>query len=695
MTRQIAFLAFGALGGAILTWLLVSADGEPVTQPAIPEPVRDIVNVPKVSIARAEEHRAEQYAGLATIEEISALPTAFGRAEALYILAGRSDSAEVQRLLFDANRIADEQDRSASIGILFFRLAELDPDSALALARTAEFSGDRRHEARVWVSWGRRDLDGALFAAKTRTSERQRKGAAQNLYSAYGYMGNEITDRIEQELDAPPDRTTRTKFLHQLADRSPAEAIAFINGMEAGALQDEFVYGLARYLAQEDPTFAAGFGELFENEMFRAMFKRTVAMNAASENPRETLDRILAEGSIGRHRNQARSAISALANKDLDAALHYFSQIRSEDERRNLGWSIAEQYAKKDPAAAMAWARENDKGERWGMLMQVLVQIAATDPQLALDEAQKISNNSQRNNLLQNLFSQTVQLNPERATAMLDSIENSKDKRAVASGMIGSWMRTDLDAAVNWVLQQDDELVTQLMPHVSGMLPRMDLEAAIRMIPRLEGDQSRQLRTEIAQRIAINRSAADAQAFIQQYEGQDGYSQLQTAVINGVARSDPYLAKQMAGQLASEAERDQAYAEVVRQHARQSPQEAASWLTSIRSDNQRGAAARAVAQQWYGNDSLSALRWVESLPVGLARDSAIMGMARHFGELTQQQQRLLDSIEDESMRGQAQLQTIRQLMRSNPAEARKRLAEIDIPNYQRQQYEEYIRRAGG
>ena len=200
--KHILLAALAGLAiGAFLTWVFVAPDEYRIDEPAV-EVVRDILDVPKMSVAAAEEHREDRYEALQSIDQIYALPSEFGRAEALYTLAGRSDSGAVQNLIFEANRIANTEERAGALNILFFRLAELDPRSALALTRTEYFRGDKNHERRVWISWGRRNLDDALAAANAETLSSRKSSAAQSLFVAFGYMGNEITDRIEKELGA-------------------------------------------------------------------------------------------------------------------------------------------------------------------------------------------------------------------------------------------------------------------------------------------------------------------------------------------------------------------------------------------------------------------------------------------------------------------------------------------------------------
>ncbi|MDX1508573.1 MAG: hypothetical protein R3358_09860, partial [Woeseiaceae bacterium] len=389
------------------------------------------------------------------------------------------------------------------------------------------------------------------------------------------------------------------------------------------------------------------------------------------------------------------SAMRALASQDLDAALEYYARLGGDNQYMSLGYTIAAEYAKRSPEEALAWARENDRSD-WGQLtIQVLQQIAATDPELAMREALATRNSQQRSNILQNIMSHVVEHSPAVATRMLEQIENPADRRQAAASIVRSWAQKDPLAAVNWALAQDARTSQELLGHLGAMLPRMDLDAAMQILPRLDGQHAQQMRILVAERLAQTRSVADAQAFIRQYQGEEGYSNLQSAVIQGVARQDAYLARQMVEQLPAGVERDAAFAQIIARHAQENPYEAAAWVDNISDETQRGAAAGNVASNWYNADPAAATRWVENLPRGPMRDMAIVRMSANFADMTPAQQQLIDSIQDESTRNQAQLNSIRVLMQRDPAEARRRLAELDIPPYQRQQYESMLNRMGG
>ena len=180
MAKIVAALVGGVLLGIVGTWIVVAPESGPGP---VDEVVRDIDVVPQMTPEIAAAHREERFADLNTVAEIFALPDSFTRTEALYTVAGRSSAAEVQNLIFEANRIADDYEREQALNALFFRLTSLDPRSALALAQSEYFEKVVSVEQTVWRAWGRTDLDEALFAARTQTSRAKQNLAAQALYA--------------------------------------------------------------------------------------------------------------------------------------------------------------------------------------------------------------------------------------------------------------------------------------------------------------------------------------------------------------------------------------------------------------------------------------------------------------------------------------------------------------------------------
>ena len=687
MNRLIISSLCGAMAGAALTYVLLVPDT--ATAPA--EVIRDIVVVEKMSPAIADEHRQDRYAALQTVEQIYALPTEFGRAEALYAIAGREDSAGVQKFIFEANRISDAEDRSGALNILFFRLTEMDPQSALALARMDGFRGDRGLERRVWISWGRRDLDEALAGASAQPSEVQKNSAAQSLFAGYGYMGNATTDRIERELGVKPDRSTRGRFIYRLADESPARAIAYINAMEPGVKQQETVSWLAFHLAQRDPELAVSYAVLFDNQRYKVAYEQIVERNVAAANPTEVLDRILASGRSGLSRSEIYSAMRGVAAGDLDVAMSYYDRLQSAEDKTIMADAIANALAGRDVVAALAWARSNETGDTPELEMQVLQNLAQHDLPRAIAEARNATNPQMRNRMLATIIQVAARNNPQQAIEYVSLIENPNMRDDAAQQPIHTWLRTDADAAVDWLLVQNQETVEEYLRSLPGYVLRSGVDAAIRLLPLVADSNQQTWRYQIAQTLTTERTPNEAMSFIRQFEGEPGYGNLQAAVITGIAKHDILTARLMADQLPDGDAKDSAYAQLVQTRAASHPQEAIAWLDLIGDDTHRGRAASNIVGQWYGHDPEGAHRWVQNLPQGSVRDDAITGLVNQWHDYGREQEELIASITDDGKRNQARLRQIYNLIRRDPGRTYELMEQTDLPEYDRQRLETWIK----
>lgn len=689
MLRTLTALAVGLLAGAVTVYLLTRGESAPAD--AV---VRDMADVPKLSAAAAEQQRTDYYADVETVEDAMALPTEFAQLEALFVLAGRSDPGAVQALIFEANRIADDIVREQALGVLFYRLAELDAPSALALARTDYFRGLRSLEDTVWKAWARQDLDEALVAAKSQTTGHDQKRAAQSLFAAFGYLGNETTDRIEAELDIGPDRSTRARYLYRLADRSPEEAIRYVEGLNARE-SVEAASWLAYHLGRSEPALAQSLAARFDDPRLEQSFRSAIQNNVARREPRAVLDDILASGRAGDRQGEFISAIHTLAAEDVDAALAYFDRLGNEEDRRFAGLAIAEKLAEEDPRRALAWARANElPGDFSRLEMSVLMRIAHEDPEFALAEAQRSTDRRVRMNHVSSIFSQIADDDPQRAIAMAEKITDRQLREQATHSAVSHWISDDAEAALDWILSQDDAEAAVLLARESWTIVSSDVDTAIRVLDRVPEMQRRNMQLQIAQELATRRSPAEAQAFVQRFEGEPNYPQLQATVISAMAESNPEMALQMTDRLADRTARNTAYAAIIGQEALRDPRAAAGLLSLIDDESYLGTATGQIASQWYASEPEAAMRWVASLPSGAQRDDAVMHMASAWQRPTQEQQALVDSIADDGKRGQAKLRMIYSVMQTDPERARALLEDPDIPEAQRQQLELHFRNAG-
>ncbi len=696
MPRILGAVFAGLLAGSAATYWLTAE--EPATSGASIDPLpvieRNIVEVPKMAMAEAEAHREDRYERIRTVEDTLALPGDFAQTEALYVLASRADSAEVQDLIDQANRIADPTDRNAAMSILFLRLAELDPRSALTMSRMRTYTSSRNLEAVIWRTWSKLDLDAAIAAAQEIRNPAERNLAAQTMLAAFGYTGNATTEKIEAELGVRANARSRGRYVASIADRSIAEAMEYINELPR-ARRNEAVQWLASYLGQRDPSEALTYADMIQDTGMRRQYRQLVNVTAARHEPERILQNMPPGGAGGRESRHYQSAMHTLAQTDIDKALMYYESMSSHRDRQAFAVAIGYQLAQQDPARAIEWARTQDRSGLPQTLMNVIGQVANTDPVLAMAEAGKLTNLQSRRQTVSNVLSVIAADNPQQAVAYLDELVDKRDRELATQSIVNQWASQDPEAAINWLLASDQPNQGRLLSQAGYSLVANNVDAAIRALPRLDEQTATEWRTMITQTLATQRGVAEAQRFVDQYRDEPGYAQMQSALIGGAAQHDVYAARQIVDRLPPGSERDAGYSQLITQHLYAYPEEAAGWLDSIADDQTRDRTTAQVFQQWYGLDSSAATRWIRAQPAGPTRDTAISGVAGNAAGTAREFDALLALIDDPSMRKQAQISRVWTTASSDPAAARRMLDDIDMSAEERRQMEaqlEQIRR---
>ncbi len=687
MKRIITGMVIGLVAGAAGTYLLMQGGGVSPHRPLFTPPIQDVA---KMSVEAAEDHRKGAYTEIQTIEDTLALPTDFAQTEALYTLAGRSDARAVQDLIYQANQIADPAERRAGLQILFSRLTELDPHSALALSQTGEYSANKQLERMVWVEWGKNDIHNALIAAADLESDARRSLAAQALYSAYGAGGNATIALIEDTLRIPPSRNTKAQYLYSLAAESPAQAIEYVE-RQPHHDQQTLAYWLADYLGRTSPDNAQQYADLFTNLQNRGNYLRGVTAAVSQSSPEAIIDSALSASGDQRQRMQAVHALTQLASRDPDKAIAYMNQATNRQEIQMFAAAIAQGIAQVDPDRAMQWALEQDRNGGRQLYANVLAIVAQQDPHRALDAAIAVQNAGLRKRTIQGVLMTVANTDPLLAISYLDQIDNKEIEQTVTYTVVSSWARSDPHAAIEWVLARSGHDQRRLLSRIGSSVIHQDTEEAIRLLPRLDEQTASEWRIQIVSQLATRGSTAEAQSFLAQHKGHDDYNSMFTAVVRSIASSDFQSALQMAHSVPDAREKDGVLASLAQQHVEVDPAESVRLISLISDQEQRLSTTSQLVRQWHRLDSEAAASWARNLPRGRQRDSAIVGLASGWDELTPSRRMLLKSVGDVEKRQQAQLSFVYKVARSDPATAERLVLEFDFSDQYRQQAEQALR----
>ena len=657
-------------------------------------PVRDLTDESDMSAVEAETHRRDRYASIRTIEDTLALPTDFAETEALYVLAGRADADELQNLIHQAARIRERTDREAALGILFLRMTELDPRSAIAIARSPAFGADSSFERSVWRSWGRLDLDAAIAAAGE-GNDRQRNLAAQALYASLRGIDDSRAERIGAALGVNPDSNFRIQRLYALADESPADAIRFIESLQSRTEQQEQFRQLAFYLASKGEHDRADYAQVIQSRLNRRVFERSMLAQQIQSDPEAAL-----KGLLGANRNDPQTqnhvyqALAQLAERDPEKAMEYLERLPNASMRRNFRSLVATAMARSDPASALDWLREDNSADSQILLAAVLGEIAQRDPQLALSEARSIADKRVRDQALASIVMTAAQNDPLLATDFVELIEDPNMRRAGVSQIAAQWAHVDVDGAVAWLATLDAGERRNALEQLGQNLVYADIDRAVELLPQLPPESGKKLRMQIAGYMVEQKSVEEAQVFIDRFKGTEDYPRLQLALVSQLVATDTARALRMASSVDDTRVRDQLYAAIVGQQAARDPRLALRTLDSISDQSARASAVSQLAFSWYAQDPSAADAWMRGLPEGAQRDMAIMAIASQQGNKSADVWEMVRSIGDAAIRKQSMLAHITMLAQTDGAEAARLLDAVELTESERRQYELMLNNAG-
>lgn len=686
--RLVVALIAGITFGVAATYFVIAPrSGARFSEVVAP----DLQDVADVTTAEAEVLRKGRYESLSSIEEILALPTDFAETEALYAVAGRSNSAEVQDLMYQAAKIRDRDDRRAALAILFLRLTEMDPQSALAISRAPAFASDRELEASVWRAWGRLDLIGALRVAEELRGA-SRHTAAQALYQSLRGLDSDDASIISTMLGVQPDRNTRMKQLLVAADRSPADAIAYIQSTAAPHEKHEYYSWLAQYLAKSDQGSLADYSRLIESNWEKRIFEQAFAMQQAASNPEEVLQQALSSTMTHDSQMRIHTALRQLATTDPQRALDFLQQMPNSAQQKQYEAAVMMTIARSDPELALEWVRQGGEIADIGAVMSVLTTIAQTDPQLALAETQSISDPRRRNQMIASIASSMAQVDPQAAAEMIAQITDPRNRTNIIGQVAAQWALSDIDSALNWIASLDASEQQRAYQSVGQNLVHNDPDKAAELLARMPVGSTGGLEMQIAQAMARTQGVTNALAFAEQFKGRPEYSNIQLVIVNAAADTDTEAAMRLAARMNDVENRDRAYATIIGREANSDPQQALRWLSSINSEQQRAAASAQIARSWFNQDAPAATTWIDGLPQGDARDDAIVAIATSYNSNYDPAISLIESIRDPRKQQQALLARVQMMMRYDPAGASALLQDMDLSDEERRNYEEMLNR---
>lgn len=355
MFRILLTIGIGVVLGGATVGAIVDRKPAPIRIPD-PAPVMSCPVIDSIdATVPARPAAVERPTGAESVNRAIANVSEFEKKRVLIEIAAGADSATLQRLIFDANRIGDYDDRSTALLVFFGRLTELDPRSALALAQLETIAMRDGIVKQVWKLWAIEDLEGALQEAAQLPDAIDREVAAQSMFSAYGYMGNGATQRITAITGIAPDSESRARYLYRLADKSPASALDQVNVMDSAQMQGEAVIHLGRYLVKQEGGRALDYANRLANSEHRNQYLAVVIRKIAEADPLSALTAISSMDDPRLQHHLFGDLFSEVIQRDIHLAKQLADSLVHTRAKDMAYFRIINYHARGDPVESAAW----------------------------------------------------------------------------------------------------------------------------------------------------------------------------------------------------------------------------------------------------------------------------------------------------------------------------------------------------
>ncbi|MEM6817445.1 MAG: hypothetical protein AAF578_01535 [Pseudomonadota bacterium] len=683
MLKSLGVFALGALAGAVAYALIVEPP-EPEASYARPV-VRDLVKPVALATAVAEKHREERYRDIVTVEDMLSLPTDFAQTEALYTIAGRSNSAQIQELIDQTSRVKERIDRVSGLLILFSRLVELDPKSAVAISRSTRFRGEPQIFFRVWSDWGRVDLDAAIDAARG-VSAVERSTVAQALYDALRGQSPDGLERIERATGIAPDPQAIAARVAVIASERPEEAIAYVEGLRNPNVAEVATTALARQLITDFGTReASAYANLFETPAGKERFRRMMTSAQSIKDPEGALRAALELPKTANRINVVATAFTRLVQTSPESAEQWLTQVEDRDTRNIMMQVYAAAVANTDPQRAMDWIRSGVSEEDRSIGILLLGVVARNEPEEAMMFANELGDYQERSEAFSTVIATAAQIDAANAARLLDRYPDAPGRLNLVTSIANAWAQYDWQAAYDWLLQGDPSESQPALVRFGDMLASSNPDAALQVHNALPEEQARRLRGSIIDSMSAQGSFAEAEQFLRQYRDSAEYESLATQLAIKAAQEASDVSSRLARTISNPDLSDQILYYQLSTAAKSDPLSALERASEIQSQAMREQVTPMIIQQWHQTDPNDALQYALGLSEGAARDTSLRYLIPRYDPDSSEARRMLAAVSDPGTRQNMMVQQVMTLASSDPSRADQLLRTLDLsPEYKQQ-----------
>lgn len=382
--------------------------------------------------------------------------------------------------------------------------------------------------------------------------------------------GNELVERAKKLIEAgdvslalkeilnAPGQMERMEALLKLVkglDSSEVElALAEVRGMGRGMDQYMSMNLLMGRYAEIDPEKALSFVAQ-SSGMERMMGTSSILRTWASSDPKAAAD--------------------YLANNVLNSA-------GDEWQHRRTAGSVASEWARQDPDAALAWAKSLPEEVRGDALGNIIEQLTSEDPLKAAGVAMSFEG-EERERSFRTIADQWSRNEPQEAVKWAESL-NGEGRAGAMEEALENWVTKDTESTVAYLDKMETSERDEIMSEVVEHWARIDAA-----------------------------SAADAANWVAQQPQGEGKVDATGEAVGAWMRADAEAASTWLGEQPAGDAKDRGIAALLRDRSvREDPQVAVLWADSISDEKMRGEQVSRSTRSWLANDRAAALEYLDT-----------------------------------------------------------------------------------
>ena len=302
--------------------------------------------------------------------------------------------------------------------------------------------------------------------------------------------------------------------------------------------------------------------------------------NLAPEDFRDVVADFRALGMTEERMSEYGMLLHAWGKSDPVGALQYAMKETGTPFARQ---TILASWAADDPAAAVAFARDNHQGDGANPLLVGAIRgIAPSDLVLATELLEELPYSRERGDALQSMLPFVLQDGVEIALDWTEGIADKRLKSGALTYIVSDLSENQPEEAARVLLTLEDQsAAVRVADEVAGSLARVSIEHAITWSEGLPDD----VRAEAVEGIVGRYASQDPDAASRWLESLSGTTNLDAAI-----RSFAWTTQ------------------------RREPQLAAEWIGRIGDDRRRTEMYHGVLSRWLNADQAAATSWIQSRP---------------------------------------------------------------------------------